>query len=82
MLPGIFPEPNHDPVIQIANMLIRQGESEPFIRNVFTLDSCAAIQGCQVLSHEKESVMLEVSVNIMFLIKGEYLFRAYPWRIG
>ncbi|KAG8332842.1 DNA polymerase delta catalytic subunit [Homalodisca vitripennis] len=56
---GIFPEPNHDPVIQIANMVIRQGESEPFVRNVFTLDSCAAIVGCQVLSHDKEVDMLE-----------------------
>lgn len=64
LLAGIFPEANHDPVIQIANMVIRQGEAEPFVRNVFTLDSCAAIQGCQVLSHEKESVMLEVSVNV------------------
>ncbi|XP_046672164.1 DNA polymerase delta catalytic subunit isoform X1 [Homalodisca vitripennis] len=56
---GIFPEPNHDPVIQIANMVIRQGESEPFVRNVFTLDTCAAIVGCQVLSHDKEVDMLE-----------------------
>ena len=32
---GIFPEPDKDPVIQIANMVIRQGDKEPFIRNVF-----------------------------------------------
>ncbi|KAG7196604.1 hypothetical protein KM043_013092 [Ampulex compressa] len=56
---GIFPEPNHDPVIQIANMVIRQGEPEPFLRNIFTLDTCAPIVGCQVLSFEKESIMLE-----------------------
>lgn len=53
---GIFPEPNHDPVIQIANMVIKQGESEPFLRNVFTLDTCAPIVGSQVLSYEEESV--------------------------
>lgn len=53
---GIFPEPNHDPVIQIANMVIRQGDSEPFLRNVFTLNTCAPIVGSQVLSHDKESV--------------------------
>ncbi|XP_012241018.1 DNA polymerase delta catalytic subunit isoform X1 [Bombus impatiens] len=56
---GIFPEPNHDPVIQIANMVIRQGEAEPFLRNIFTLDTCAPIVGCQVLSFEKEQKMLE-----------------------
>ncbi|XP_012279628.1 DNA polymerase delta catalytic subunit [Orussus abietinus] len=56
---GIFPEPNHDPVIQIASMVIRQGDREPFLRNIFTLDVCAPIIGCQVLSFEKESSMLE-----------------------
>lgn len=56
---GIFPEPQHDSVIQIANMVIRQGESEPFIRNVFTLDTCAAIVGSQVLSFPKETDLLD-----------------------
>lgn len=58
---GIFPEAKHDPVIQIANMVIRQGEPEPFLRNIFTLDTCAPIVGCQVLSFDKENLMLEVS---------------------
>ncbi|XP_011873098.1 PREDICTED: DNA polymerase delta catalytic subunit isoform X1 [Vollenhovia emeryi] len=56
---GIFPEAKHDPVIQIANMVIRQGEPEPFLRNIFTLDTCAPIVGSQVLSFDKESLMLE-----------------------
>ncbi|XP_034247850.1 DNA polymerase delta catalytic subunit isoform X2 [Thrips palmi] len=56
---GIFPEPDHDPVIQIANMVIKQGEAEPFIRNVFTLNTCAPIVGCQVISCDKETEMLE-----------------------
>lgn len=55
---GVFPEAHHDPVIQIANMCIRQGEPEPFVRNVFTLNTCAPIVGSQVLSHEKEAQML------------------------
>lgn len=59
-LAGIFPEAKHDPVIQIANMVIRQGESEPFLRNIFTFGTCAPIVGCQVLSFEKENIMLEV----------------------
>lgn len=45
---GIFPEPEHDPVIQIASMVLQQGAAKPFIRNVFTLDTCASIVGCQV----------------------------------
>ena len=28
---GIFPEPNHDPVIQIANVVTRYGEKKPFV---------------------------------------------------
>nr|BAJ78744.1 DNA polymerase delta catalytic subunit [Aposthonia japonica] len=56
---GIFPEPNQDPVIQIANMVVKQGDHEPFIRNVFTLDTCAPIVGCQVLSYQSETEMLE-----------------------
>lgn len=55
---GIFPEPNHDPVIQIASMVIRQGETEPYLRNVFTLNTCAPIVGSQVLSFQSESEML------------------------
>lgn len=56
---GIFPEPKIDPVIQIANMVIRQGDSEPFIRNVFTLDTCAPIVGSDVISCDKETLLLE-----------------------
>ncbi|KZT09911.1 uncharacterized protein LAESUDRAFT_673547 [Laetiporus sulphureus 93-53] len=55
---GIFPEANVDPVIQIANMVTRQGESKPFIRNVFTLNSCANIVGSQVLSFDDEAKLL------------------------
>lgn len=55
---GIFPEAKHDPVIQIASMVIRQGETEPYLRNVFTLNTCAPIVGSQVLSFQSESEML------------------------
>lgn len=56
---GVFPEPTHDPVIQIANMVIRQGDPEPFIRNIFTLKSCAPIVGSQVLCYEQEKELLK-----------------------
>ncbi|KIJ65720.1 hypothetical protein HYDPIDRAFT_39637 [Hydnomerulius pinastri MD-312] len=56
---GIFPEPNTDPVIQIANMVTRQGDTQPFIRNIFTLNSCSHIVGSQVLSFNDEAKMLQ-----------------------
>ncbi|XP_021937264.1 DNA polymerase delta catalytic subunit isoform X2 [Zootermopsis nevadensis] len=56
---GIFPESEHDPVIQIANMVVRQGHHEPFLRNVFTLNTCAPIVGSQVLSFADERELLE-----------------------
>ncbi|CAF4237180.1 unnamed protein product, partial [Rotaria magnacalcarata] len=49
---GIFPEPEHDPVIQIASMVIRQGDKEEFIKTVFTLGTCANIAGVEVLLRE------------------------------
>ncbi|CDW51937.1 DNA polymerase delta catalytic subunit [Trichuris trichiura] len=55
---GIFPEANKDPVIQIANMVQLQGEKEPFIRNIFVLDTCAPIVGCQVVSCRTEGQLL------------------------
>ncbi|KAG0130707.1 DNA polymerase family B-domain-containing protein [Tuber indicum] len=55
---GIFPEPHQDPVIQIANMITKYGESKPFIRNVFTLGTCASIVNTQVFSFSNEGKML------------------------
>lgn len=55
---GIFPEPHMDPVIQIANVVTRYGESKPFIRNVFVLDTCSLIVNTQIYEHHSESEML------------------------
>ncbi|KAL0580603.1 DNA-directed DNA polymerase delta [Marasmius crinis-equi] len=55
---GVFPEASKDPVIQIANMVTRQGEKQPFVRNVFTLNTCSHIVGSQVLSFDDEAEML------------------------
>lgn len=59
---GIFPEPEKDPVIQISNMVIRQGEKDPFIRNVFTLNTCDSIIGSQVKSFSNEKDLLQVGI--------------------
>ncbi|CAL8087292.1 unnamed protein product [Orchesella dallaii] len=56
---GVFPEPDKDPVIQIANMVVRQGESEPFIKTIFTLKTCAAIIGSHVISYDNETELLQ-----------------------
>ncbi|OQO14389.1 DNA polymerase delta catalytic subunit [Cryoendolithus antarcticus] len=45
---GVFPEANIDPVIQIANVVTRYGESKPFVRNVFCLDTCSLIVNTQI----------------------------------
>ncbi|KAM7292378.1 DNA polymerase delta catalytic subunit isoform X2 [Ixodes scapularis] len=56
---GIFPVPEKDSVIQIANMVVRQGERDPFIRNVFTLNTCTPIAGCEVLCFKREGELLQ-----------------------
>lgn len=55
---GRFPQPKTDPVIQIANIVKIYGESEVFVRNVFTLDDCAPIVGSKVFSYKSEEDML------------------------
>ncbi|XP_077213499.1 DNA polymerase delta catalytic subunit-like [Tasmannia lanceolata] len=55
---GLFPEPSHDPVIQVANLVTLQGEDRPFIRNVMTLKSCAPIVGVDVMSFDSERDVL------------------------
>ncbi|KAJ5993279.1 DNA polymerase delta catalytic subunit [Penicillium sp. IBT 35674x] len=62
---GIFPEPNVDPVIQIANVVTRYGEEKPFIRNVFCLNETSLIVNTQVLEYTKEEAMLMAWQNFV-----------------
>ncbi|XP_024377944.1 DNA polymerase delta catalytic subunit isoform X2 [Physcomitrium patens] len=55
---GHFPEPEHDPVIQIANLVTVQGEQRPMVKNVMTLKSCAPIVGADVMSFDTEKEVL------------------------
>ncbi|KAL4183669.1 hypothetical protein AMTRI_Chr11g156270 [Amborella trichopoda] len=55
---GLFPEPSHDPVIQVANLVTLQGEDRPLIRNVMTLKSCSPIVGVDVMSFDTEREVL------------------------
>ncbi|KAM9299230.1 DNA polymerase delta catalytic subunit [Gastrophryne carolinensis] len=70
---GVFPEPDKDPVIQIANMVQRQGEKDPFIRNVFTLKTCASIVGSQVLCFERENELLESWAEFVRIIDPDII---------
>ncbi len=53
-------------------MVIRQGEKDPFIRNIFTLNTCSQIVGSQVLSYMKEDEMLTqwVTFLLKIILKG------------
>ena len=65
--------PEKDPVIQIANMVVRQGEKDPFIRTVFTLDTCAPIVGADVISFKTEDELLKVWLYFSFVVAAIYL---------
>jgi len=56
---GHFPEPERDPVIQIANVVHVQGEARPAIKNVFTLGGCLPIAGSEVITSETEAELLD-----------------------
>ncbi|XP_057373980.1 DNA polymerase delta catalytic subunit-like [Daphnia carinata] len=62
---GIFPEPDKDRVIQIANMVSLYGTTEAFVSNVMTLDTCAPIIGSQVLSYKHETELLDKWANFV-----------------
>ncbi|XP_043698298.1 DNA polymerase delta catalytic subunit [Telopea speciosissima] len=55
---GLFPEPKHDPVIQVANLVTLQGEDHPLVRNVMTLKSCSPIVGVDVMPFDTEREVL------------------------
>ena len=55
---GHFPDPQFDPVIQIANTVTLQGSNVPIIRNVFTLNTCLPIVGAQVICSATEEELL------------------------
>nr|CAB3265000.1 DNA polymerase delta catalytic subunit [Phallusia mammillata] len=63
---GIFPVPEIDPVIQIASMVKCQGsKGEPFIRVIFTLNSCSTIVGSQVFSFKNEGDLLQAFCDFL-----------------
>jgi DNA polymerase delta subunit 1 len=55
---GIFPVPDQDPVIQIANAVFVQGQEIPICKNVFNLKGCNKIFGSDVLCFKEEKELL------------------------
>src|SRR5690606_38305408 len=55
---GHFPQPEHDPVIQIANYVVVQGQEKPIIKNVFCLKKCSKIPGAEVFAFDSERDLL------------------------
>ncbi|EDR13347.1 uncharacterized protein LACBIDRAFT_148633, partial [Laccaria bicolor S238N-H82] len=41
-----------------SNMVTQYGDNEPFVRNIFTLRSCAPIAGAETFSFDSESELL------------------------
>ena len=58
-------------------MVTNYGEKEPFIRNVFTLDTCAPIIGSEVRSYSTEDELLDVSTCFHLSIKTNCLLSFY-----
>jgi DNA polymerase delta subunit 1 len=53
------PQASRDPIICIGNIVNVQGSDQPFVKNVFSLGSCASIVDTQVYSFSDEKKLLE-----------------------
>jgi len=60
---GIFPEPSQDPIIQIANLVKLENETEPFVKNCFVLRGCVPVIGADIITCNTEQELLTVSFN-------------------
>lgn len=70
---GVFPEPQHDSVIQIANYVWDYGKDSPAAKVIFTLKSCAPIVGADVVSFESEKQMLSAWSRFVRLVDPDIL---------
>lgn len=72
---GLFPEPEFDPVIQIANHCVEYGSEGDAVlsRTIFTLGTCSSIAGAVVRSFETEGEMLLGWIQYMKTIDPDML---------
>jgi DNA polymerase delta subunit 1 len=70
---GHFPNAEDDSVIQIANYVTVQGESEPIFKNIFVLNDCSSIAGTKVYCFEDEKDMLMEWRNFIISVDPDIL---------
>ncbi|PBK79465.1 ribonuclease H-like protein [Armillaria gallica] len=66
-------DPSIHPIIQISNLVVRMGESEPFLRVIFTLNSCDPIEGVYICSYSSEGELLEAWQNFIHAVDPDIL---------
>ncbi|KYO43370.1 hypothetical protein Y1Q_0007595 [Alligator mississippiensis] len=54
-------------------MVLRQGEKDPFVRNVFTLQGCAPIVGSQVLCFQREAELLKAWAEFIRIVDPDII---------
>ncbi len=70
---GSFPEPQQDPVIQIACHCKQYGEENQVSRAIFTLNTCAPIASADVYSFPREEDMLVAFAQYLIQIDPDFL---------
>nr|BAJ78766.1 DNA polymerase delta catalytic subunit [Protohermes grandis] len=71
--PNTFPDPNIDPIIQIANVVQKYGDTELVACNVFTLNTCAPIAHAEVYSFDKETDLLNAWVKFIHDVDPDFV---------
>ncbi|KAH9475065.1 DNA polymerase delta catalytic subunit [Psilocybe cubensis] len=61
----IQPNAQEDSVLQIGCMAANYGQTNPYLRTIFTLKSCSPIEGAQVLSYDNERELLMAFRNFV-----------------
>jgi DNA polymerase delta subunit 1 len=74
--PGAFPDPQHDPIIQIANYVTINGEDKPHVKNIFVLDTCTSIIGSDVRCYQTEKELLNAWKEFVMIIDPD-IFTGY-----
>ncbi|KAJ1629434.1 DNA polymerase delta catalytic subunit [Pavlovales sp. CCMP2436] len=70
--PGVFPEAEKDPIIQIANHVTLHGESTPKLRCILTLNHCAPIADAELPSHPPSDILTgynTLNFDLPYLLK-------------
>eukprot|EP00948_MAST-09A_sp_MAST-9A-sp1_P000885 g885.t1 len=62
---GHFPEPEKDPVIQIATVLQVQGEDKPYYKSCLVLGSCTPIVGVHLQCFDREEDLLNAFAKLL-----------------